>query len=223
MVSYPEDRSEVLFSLIPINEDAKLVVADPKNKDRVTFLDLGQYAIDVGYWCDSEAKSMFTLATLGREADITVRVTPDGHKKNAISRRHCSFEFNRYSGVVMLYDRSHAQSTVMRGPNPTNFENPRPRKIVIGPGINSRFSFGGEAGYLFIFEIVWHMGWEEIRAACEKLEKKDRKHEPDPATALTSTATPLNIEINTRYVKSYCLGAGAFGTVWKALDLDTGN
>ena len=108
----------VLFSLRPRSERAKRLVAHPNNAHNVSTLSDGTLALHVGFHL--HGKSSTTLATLGRgvHADIFV-------EGSDISRVQCSFEIDLDTGVVMLYDRSFANSTQVYGEGATPFERER--------------------------------------------------------------------------------------------------
>jgi len=100
----PRPHPLALFSLEPENERAKNVVAHPCNSHLVSTLrDDGAIALDIGF--NIRSKSCNTLATLGRgEADIIL-------EGSSIAKVQCSFEIDLDTNVVMLYDRSHGQTT----------------------------------------------------------------------------------------------------------------
>lgn len=137
-----------LFSLKPLNERARNVVAHPGNAHRRSALSDGEVGLDVGFYIHSQSHN--TLATLGRGGtDIIV-------EGSLISRIQCSFELDPDSGLIVLYDRSHGQSTQVFGEHATPFELDRNRRVVVGEGINTKFGMGGERQNLIEFELIWH-------------------------------------------------------------------
>jgi hypothetical protein len=94
-----------LFSLRPFeNERAERLVSHPNNDHNASTLSNGALALDVGFHL--RGKSSKTLATLGRGVNADIYVEGSG-----ISRVQFSFEIDLDTGVVMLYNRSFANST----------------------------------------------------------------------------------------------------------------
>lgn len=147
----PHPDPLALFSLNPLNERAEEIVAHPINEGFVSTLDNGMLALDIGHIRSKSGPT--TLATLGHGgADIYVQ-------GSMIARIQCSFEVDLDTHVVMLYDRSHSQTTQVFG-KPGEivipFEDGRPRKIVVQEGFNTIIGMGGAARNLVLFELVWH-------------------------------------------------------------------
>jgi hypothetical protein len=94
-----------LFSLKPVcgNERAERIVAHLCNSHLVSTLRDGALALDIGFYI--RLKSCNTLATLGRgETDIFV-------EGSSIAKVQCSFKIDLDTNIVMLYNRSHSQTT----------------------------------------------------------------------------------------------------------------
>ncbi|EXJ96341.1 hypothetical protein A1O1_01467 [Capronia coronata CBS 617.96] len=215
-----------LFSLEPVNDRAREVIAHPINQDFVSVLKNGSLALDIGHIRSKSGPT--TLTTLGcGDADIFV---PNG----SISKIQCSFELDLDNKVVMLYDRSHSQSTQVSGENATPFEQGRVRKIVVREGLNTRLGMGGERRNLVQFKFNWHPG-----AGMDKvndLVRTSLAYEEDPRFARTideaDTVLPTRRETRlhtpgirrfaVRYVKVDFLGTGQFGEVHKSIDVDSG-
>lgn len=94
-----------LFSLEPVrgNERAERVVAYLCNSHLVSKLRDSALALNIGFYIRS--KLCNTLATLGRsETNIFV-------EGSSIAKVQCSFKIDLDTNIVMLYDRSHSQTT----------------------------------------------------------------------------------------------------------------
>jgi hypothetical protein len=222
-----------LFSLVadPENERAERVISHPDNIRHVSTLSDGVEALDVGFHI--RGKSSTTLATLGRgvEADIYV-------EGSSIAKIQCSFEIDLDTGVVMLYDRSFAQSTQVFGENATPFEHGRVRKVLVQKGHNIIIGIGGERRDLVQFKLRWHQDptktAETIKnyetVACGRMENPRLSRTVDeaptdlPSRRETRPHTPGQRQLKMRYVKVVGgkLGSGQFGTVHKAIDVDSG-
>ena len=220
-----------LFHLGPSNVRAKAVIAHPFNAAFVSVLQNGTRVLDIGRVRSKSADSS-VLATLSRgDADIYV-------EGSTISKIQCSFELNSKTGVIMLYDRSHGRTTEVFGEHAVRFENARPRKLVVQKKLNTIVGMGGERRNLVQFELYWPC--EPVSAMQEAKDRGSARsaYEDNPRfartvdeaeTVLPSTRetrfhTPAPHQLMMRYVKlGPSLGAGAFGTVSKAIDVDSGN
>lgn len=222
-----------LFSLKPLNERARNVVAHPGNAHRRSALSDGEVGLDVGFHIHSQSHN--TLAILGRGGtDIIV-------EGSLISRIQCSFELNPDSGLVVLYDRSHGQSTQVFGEHATPFELDRNRRVVVGKGINTKFGMGGERQNLIEFELIWH---QDIMKTTEKTKNQGNfpyrgvenpsfaRTGEKSALARTEDVDPDNDRLTRvhlegkpppkmRYIKQDLLGGGNYGKVYRAIDVDS--
>lgn len=218
----------VLFSLKPLNRRAQHVVAHSRNSHLVSTLPDGTRALDVGFHINSSPS--ITLATLGRhKTDIFIEIT-------SIARLQCSFEINLDSKVVMLYDRSNRESTQVSGDNATPFEYSRLRRVVVQKGLNSILGMGGVRCDHVQFEIHWHYPPGETTQAIQKHEEMlcmvedprlartvDEELEILSSQRLTRIHTSQRRKPTIRYVKiGDPLGAGVYGTVYKCIDIDSG-
>jgi len=222
-----------LFSLVPFegNERAKLAIAHPSNARYLSTLPDGKEGLDVGFHFRS--KSCTTLATLGRgvEADIYV-------EGSNIAKLQCSFELDLGTGVVMFYDRSHGCTTQVFGKNAMPFEYQRTRKVLVQKGLNNIIGMGGERCNLYQFELKWHHDPIERGNAIENYDAQQPSWGQEENTRLAQTMgeapTDLPSRRNTRphtpgstlrmrYLKvGNKLGSGQFGSVYKAIDVDSG-
>lgn len=223
-----------LFSLRPCegNERAERLVSHPNNDHNVSTLSNGALALDVGFHL--RGKSSKTLATLGRGVDADIYVEGSG-----ISRIQCSFEIDLDTGVVMLYDRSFANSTQVFGENATPFERERDqRKVLVQKGLNTIIGMGGERRDLVQFKLEWHQDPTQTAETikdydtlpCGRVENPRLARTMDeaptdlPSRRETRPHTPGQRQLKMRYVTVVGgkLGSGQFGTVHKAIDLDSG-
>ena len=216
-----------LFSLAPINDNARAVLAHSENIGYVSTFAVANamsQCLDIGFNIGS--KKAFTLATLGRSgADITV-------EGSSISAIHCSFEIHQESGEIMLHDLSRFRTTQTSGENATPFEERQnPRRIVVGHNLNTRFGIGGLECDLVQFRLVWH---ERLFDVMEQVRNRPCIPRLAPTIAgsdiptqrpsayVTQNQTPIGQELRLRYAERFQLGKGAFGEVWKAVNIDTG-
>ncbi|KAH8598558.1 kinase-like domain-containing protein [Bisporella sp. PMI_857] len=222
-----------LFSLFPRdgNERAKRAVAHPDNIRHISTLSNNVEALDVGFHI--RGKSSTTLATLGRgiEADIYL-------EGSSIAKIQCSFEINLDTGVVMLYDRSHSCTTQVFGENAKPFEHNRIRKVLVQKGLNTIIGIGGERRDLVQFELRWHQNPTQTAETvknydslpCGRVESPRFARTVDevptdlPSRRETRLHTPGQLQLKMRYVivVGGKLGSGQFGTVHKAIDVDSG-
>ncbi|KAK4107119.1 kinase-like protein [Canariomyces notabilis] len=216
-----------LFSLTPLNKRAEQVVEDPCNKHLVSTLEGGASALDVGQVRPASADDA-TLATLGRCGDIFVEGA-------SISKIQCSFEIDRETGIVMFYDRSHGQTSQVYGENAVQFEHGRPRKVVVQQDLNTIIGMGGVGRNLVRFQLRWHYTPDEVMAKVKERQSNSVQYNPRLARTLNEADTVAPSRMGTRIHTpgprqpkvrwkqiGKALGAGQFGTVYKALDLDSG-
>ena len=118
----PRPHPLALFSLVPENEWAKVVLIHPSKSHLVSALPRGErLAFDIGFHIRSKPSN--TLATLGlNDTDIILEGA-------SIARLQCSFEINLETSVIMLYDRSNGQITQAFGENATSFKYGCPHRV----------------------------------------------------------------------------------------------
>ena len=227
---------KALFSLVPLNLKAKVVVEDHNNNRLVSkSWESNVASFDIGFHLDSQF-SANTLATLGRDnCDIHLRST-------TIARTHCSFEIDDLNtGIVMFYDRSHKHNTRVSSTTDSYaqpFEKGRsPRKVLLYPGVNDKISMGGTKGEMIEFEIEWILDEDQIKKVAREHRDAEKNTITNPRKARTRdpTETVLNSAKMTpeeafltpsqsrlRYFKRELLGLGSFGKVWRTIDVDSG-
>ncbi|KAI1076884.1 hypothetical protein F5B20DRAFT_554149 [Whalleya microplaca] len=226
-MSHPAPHPLALFSLRPLNEQARDVVKHPFNKHFVSRYE-NTYALDIGH-AQPISGSNATLATLGRNGDILL-------EGRSISKIQCSFEIDYETNIVMFFDRSHSQTCQVFGPNARPFEFGRPRKVVVSREINTVIGIGGIGRDLIQFRLHWHGAGDT--ETVERVEKrKNAILEENPRFArtvdVTDTALPTGMvtrihEPGPRQPKIRAervgdpLGVGSFGKVYAGFNVDTG-
>ncbi|KAH8726005.1 kinase-like domain-containing protein [Phaeosphaeriaceae sp. PMI808] len=215
----PQPHPLALFSLIPLNtRTAEGVINHPENDHLVSLVPAAinclneqevPRGLNIGF--NIESGSSYTLATIGRDGDITVQ-------GSSISRLQCSFEIHKDTQEILLYDRSISRSTQTFGPKALPFELGRPtRRVVVTRDVNDQFGFGGVGCNLFRFKIIWHRN--SINFQERIAHRIDR-----PRFTRTANETPTGLppEQSIRYYKKGEIGSGSFGQVFKAVDIDSG-
>ncbi|CAK7201547.1 hypothetical protein SEUCBS139899_004253 [Sporothrix eucalyptigena] len=232
-------RRPRLFGLVPINEAAKGVVRNPKNKKFVAIDPIdGTAYLDV---CQTWANpsDSFTLATLGRNGSIVM-------EGSNVSRIQCEFVLYRDAQVIMLEDRSRAGTTQVYAMDPGGivplatppkvfpFRSEPPRRVYVGPTANPVVGMCGPGRNQFLFRLVWNAR-ADTKLADEARVYAAADHALAPSLARTQDDTETAVETRQisrmltpgagavmRYVKLARLGAGSFGEVYRVIDVDTG-
>lgn len=219
---YPGRRPLALFCLYPVNDRAEQVVAHPCNQHLISTWDDGTPVLEVGFNIRSETRH--TLATLGRgDADIFVEGA-------SISKIQCSFEIEPTSAVVMFHDRSRFQTTQVYGDNATPFENGRLRRVLVQESLNTEIRMGGRGKELVWFQLRWYYNQIQTREAIKTREGVTQGYEDNPRQARTTDVSQSLTrshsaglqQLKMRFIHGALLGAGNFGTVYRAIDIDTG-
>lgn len=230
-------HSLALFSLQPLNDKANAVVEHPHNRCLVSKQIDGSQVLDIGFHIRSRSCSTRTLALLGR-GDTDIKI-----EGSSISKIQCSFEINLDTKVVMLFDRSHGQTTQLCGgaigQDTFPFEHGRIRKVVVQKHLNEEISMGTGQSIVW-FRLIWH---QTAQGTIDKVNAREsvpqdyvQEHEDTPHLAHTleelDTVLPSRMQtrphtsgarqLHMRFRKLVELGKGAFGTVHKAIDVDEG-
>ena len=216
-------HSSTLFLLMPKNPRAEDVLNHPENSHLVAWdPDEQKWGISVGAHIGSSSR--YTLATLGRTgADIVVEGA-------IISRIQCSFEYHPESGQVMLYDHSNAQTTQLLGHDAFPFETGRIRRVVVARKINGLFGMGGLGCDHVQFRLLWQPGFLQVsedyfnhRVDPPRLARTiDEAPTVLPSGRTTRIHIPGDARLKLRVNPGEKLGTGQFGSVRKALDVDSG-
>jgi len=232
--SMPHPRA--LFTLVPYGDDnqrqrARDVIAHPYNSRFLSTLDNGERGLDIGFHIPSHFPS--TLATLGRSgADVHIEYS-------SIAKLQCSFEIHSDTNVVMLYDKSHLETTQVFGENATPFETGRIRQVLVQPGLNVIIGMGGAKRNFVLFELIWLQDpirtMERVKNREDEIRSSYQVHPLIARTTLDDTETVMHSERETRlhtpgpqqlkirYLRiGTPLGSGQFGTVHKAINVDSG-
>ena len=224
-------HQDTFFLLVPTNKKARDVVQDQDNSHLVSLSPENLACFDIGFHIDSQT-SPGTLANFGRNnCDITLRPT-------SISRLHCSFEVDLDTGVVMFHDFSPSHKTMVSGDPGRNFKKGRlPRKILVHSGFNEKISMGGTNRNLIEFELQWIAKEEKIKRIIkihiqnQKVKitnpRKARTHDTTETVLHSTLMTPdqafqESSQTGPRYLKRELLGSGSFGSVWRVIDIDSG-
>ncbi|KAJ5808878.1 hypothetical protein N7474_010147 [Penicillium riverlandense] len=224
---HPNRRPHALFSLKALNEAAERVVSHPLNQHLAAKMLDGTPVLDIGFAIRS--KYRHTIATLGRgEADVFI-------PEKCVSKVQCSFELEPTTNVIMLYDRSHGQTTQVFGKNSVPFQDGRVRKLLVQQQLNDEIGMGGIGQDHVQFKLIWH---PDALATAETNDPKNANNDYEenirlartadeaetvlPSRAQTRIHTPGPRQLQMRYFRQDVLGSGSFGVVYKAIDIDTG-
>ncbi|OAA54534.1 Protein kinase-like domain protein [Niveomyces insectorum RCEF 264] len=248
-----------VFRLNPLNGRAREVVANPNNKHLVSGEGPKDLYLDIG-GIPSAVNDGVTLATLGRHGDVHIEGA-------SVARVQCAFEMDPVSQVVMLYDKSHNNSTQVhdmdcrddnddiddidndddfdnndndnkgnKQPTVWRFEYGRPRKVYVGPFVNSVLGMCGVDQRLILFRLVWPQnaqaalarkarsyvmtGLAHVSHLAKTLDDTETAPETTRVTRLHTPA--LGTAMLIRYYELGNIGEGSFGVVCRAINVDTG-
>lgn len=217
------------FSLVSRNKRAEDVITHPCNSHLVSMLEGNRLAFDIGFHIRSGACN--TLATLGRsDTDIML-------EGSSIARVQCSFEIAPDTGVVMLYDRSHGQTTQVFGPVVAPFEYGRLRRVLVQDQLNTLLGVGGVGCNHIQFQLVWHrnridtveMIKQQAAMFCGQEDNPRLARTVDeapthlPSQRMTRIHTPGASSLKMRHMTvGNPLGCGEFGRVYETIDVDSG-
>ncbi|KAG8159919.1 hypothetical protein KVR01_010556 [Diaporthe batatas] len=219
-------RAHVLFWLHPESPAAYEVINDPENA----------YLIDrshpspcfaIGHF-RSKCGRRETLVTIGRLGDIVLRST-------TFSREQCSFEIDPTTNVIMFHDSSRVGTSNVHGRDSTPFRFGSPRKVVVQQGLNTYIGMGGQRRDIVVFRMQWpHASPETLKLVeardVRALAVNPRFLRTDSGNTETEVPTKAQTRVHSarperpmiRWAKIDALGAGAFGEVIRAVDVDTG-
>jgi len=205
----PEDTSPPAFVLVPLNSAARKATEHVKNKYYLYAFDSGSDAI--GLWVDfsDPEKQVYTLGR--NDTDIHLPEMRSQRGASRISDLQATFEVVQDTGAVILYDYSEHKNTEPFAPShgssaahagvTVKFRGTR--SVLVARGINSRIAFGDDMWYQF--EIQWRS---------------------DGMYALDKTSPyvvgPGNSK-SKKYVQVGRVGGGAYGTVFKVIDVSNGS
>ncbi|KAK1772882.1 kinase-like protein [Phialemonium atrogriseum] len=185
------------FVLVPLNKEARKAVRDAKNQQFPTFL-VDESILGFYISFENADKQEFTLGRSGTDIHLP------GGPGTDISKHQCSFVCNEKTGAVLLVDHSTKDNTEPfssdQGGQTIPFHNKR--SILVARGINGQVAFGKNRFYQF--RIRWHS---------DGLYDFPNKNEP-------YSVGPVNMR--KKYLLGSKIGGGAYGTVWWALDITSG-
>lgn len=185
------------FVLVPLNKEARKAVRDAKNQHFPTFL-VDESILGFYISFENADKQEFTLGRSGTDIHLP------GGSGTDISKHQCSFVCNEKTGAVLLVDHSTKDNTEPfssdQGGQTIPFHNKR--SILVARGINGQVAFGKNRFYQF--RIRWHS---------DGLYDFPNKNEP-------YSVGPVNMR--KKYLLGSKIGGGAYGTVWWALDITSG-
>ncbi|KAK4551770.1 hypothetical protein LTR86_010912 [Recurvomyces mirabilis] len=192
--SPPQPHALSIFSIIPRNSHAEAVLQHPRNAWLVSTVH-GQdntvlRGLNIGPHIAATAK--WTLATIGRNADIVV-------DDAQVSRTQCSFEVNDKTGAILCRT---------------------PRQVLVSPEINREFWFGTRNGKQWHFAIIWHQGDADVgqllnsRIEPSWLARTIVEADTAPCSRImTRVHTPALGVRRIKWLKRGLLGQGSFGEV----------
>ncbi|RSM05510.1 hypothetical protein CEP52_006260 [Fusarium oligoseptatum] len=170
--------------------------------------------LEIGF--HTRPTSGYILATIGRNGDIKIG-------NSAVSDPHCSFKLHGQNNEeVMLQDQSKDNTTQPSGLEEKTFSIRHPhRSVLIDREINQQFGIGGTACDLYEFKIHWHNVEEHM------LRQYIDNKVGNPSHARTvADEPPTSVSFHPfppiRYSERQKLGRGAFGSVRKVVNVDTG-
>lgn len=200
--SYPH----ALFSLVavPGNKEANHIINHPNSAYLVSKLPGGELGLGIDF--SSPSKLPKARVTLGQRLFANIFI--EGAN---ISKDQCYFEIHFPTSIVMLHDTSSNKSTQVFGENAVPFEDGRERKILVQKDLNTVIGLGGMGQDLIQFRLEWHNDPAKLYANQEVL---------SAAWGVgPNTPSPW---LKMRYVKEETIGSGGFGTVHKAINVDSG-
>ena len=207
-----------LFWLVPDGDKAHEVVQDPQNSDLVSLTGYNERAFDIGFHIRPHSRN--TLVTLGRDekSDIVIQ-------GKHISRHQCSFEIDDLeTGVVMFYDWSIYHTTEVSGFKTMPFDNLRDPKILVRPTFNNEIRIGTAKDGFVKFRLEWIINDDvSVARTVRSQAVNSREGSQSSRTEVPSRCiTRIDGHLNMRYIKTARIGHGSFGTVYEAIDVDSG-
>lgn len=198
-------RQEPRFALVALNPAARAAAGHVRNR----YFQYQPDANTFGLWIDLSDPAARSI-TLGRGDSVNIYLpeTIERRGSGQISNTHASFEVVEETGAVLLCDHSrhrttepfsgsHGHSFTVRYRSSTN-------SVLVAKGINTRVAFGRDRYYQF--ELQWQS---------DGLYHFPRKDEP-------YIMGPRNSKVK-KYLQGDKVGGGAYGNVWKVLDVTNGS
>lgn len=204
------------FLLVPLNSDAMDFVVNLECNAHLRYsypmdpaTNRPLVALDITF--SKPEKREYTLGC-GEGVDIFLPNEVPSHRSTSrISDLHAVFFFVEATGAVLLVDHSRNRTVELLncdGCTRIDFKtNTIPRSVLVARSINTRIAFGRDRRY--IFEIQW---WSD--GLNDDDFPKNRNN--------TYTVGPNDASHPPLYVEGRRMGSGAYGSVWMALDVFTG-
>lgn len=188
----------------------------------------GKPALEIGYHVSSRPRGGRVIARLGREADLVLPA------KN-IAQVHIAFEVHPVSHAILLCVRAEKIRSVRFEPG--GF---RPggdfRQHVLVPGVDNYEIFIGEGARPFHFAVRWRPDMSSTARAVDSGFQAAQARAVNPRWVKTEDDNDSDIRswYNTRLQSRVIggvrgaqlgneLGAGSYGSVYRAIDLDSGH
>jgi serine/threonine protein kinase len=193
-------RSPAHFYLIPINSVARKAVSEHHGTELVVEM---EDTLEPVFYLDfrDESREQYTF---GQGEGVDIRLTD---ARADISMSQCAFTFDPVSRAVFLWDQSERKTTrtysTSRDISETTIDMPEsgPRSVLVARDINCHIAIGRKQYYLF--SISW---------LCDGMydfpEKGSLQVGPKHG--------------HKKYVQGERIGGGAFGSVFRALDVHNG-
>ncbi|KAI1769854.1 kinase-like protein [Hypoxylon cercidicola] len=214
-------RTRTIFSLKAVNNRAKKVVERRENKYLAAKREGSLNTLNIAANTCKHPDQILTLATLGSGRDADIRVNG-----RDISRIHCAFVINHKTGVVLLEDRSQGRTRLYNHPQqPTSIiDQPKvhPRAVVMD-GVNPWLVLGKDLKDPIKFEIKFNLGVTDTMAIVQR--RISGAAESVLRRNLVTFPGQTPKYENKRIVHSITaeLGRGAFGKVFKTVDVYSGD
>ncbi|KND93286.1 NUAK family SNF1-like kinase 1, partial [Tolypocladium ophioglossoides CBS 100239] len=218
---------ETLFHLEPVDAATEAVLQHQDNAPFVSTSSTGDPALEIGYHVSSRPRGGRVIARLGREADLVLPA-------KSISHVHVAFEVHPISHAILLYVRAEKTRSVRVEPGGLR-QDGNFRQLVLVPGVGYRIAIG-ESPRLFQFWVKWRLVDMAMTCAVEAGFQAAQARAINPRWVKTEDDDESNIRswYNTRLQSGAVsvvrdaqlrekIGDGTFGSVYRAVDLDSGH
>ncbi|KAL1961432.1 hypothetical protein VTO42DRAFT_160 [Malbranchea cinnamomea] len=229
----PTPHHLALFSLVAINERAREVLADPKNRDLVSYIpgfvdedDPCQTLQGINVGLHINTRSEHILARVGRSGTDIVIEGAD------IANLQCEFQIDPDSQVCLICDVSEDQTMEVYRPGSSlmsGWESIRPNRVaLIARGFQTVIAFGSRSNPAY-FRIHWHPVRFNLTEKLLLRRPRSGRRKATLDSHIQSIADPRTLDLFNygegralRYVQGPLSGKGAFGSVYAAVNEDTG-
>ncbi|KAM4064982.1 kinase [Hirsutella rhossiliensis] len=218
---------ETIFHLKPEDDSTAAILRHQRNAPFVSRAANGDVALEIGYHESSRPRGGRVIARLGRDADL---VLPARH----ISQVHVAFEAHPISSAILFCVRAQDVKTVGVGPRGLSSDGDF-RQVVLVPEGEYDVAICTGNGRPFRFRILWKLDTlstsRTVHAAFQAAEARALnpywlKTECDDDSDVKSWYhTRLLSKAASDVQEVLCeqnVDSGAFGTVSRAIDLDSG-